>query len=85
MTDEDKALAAILNRMLCTCVAQPMGLPFTLAHGCLVHDQCVCSALEDNEGCAWCASYIDLLKAIGSLDELERARLRALYLERLRK
>jgi len=78
--ENDKALATIVNGMLCTCEVEPMGLPIVLCNGCLVHDQCVCHVDElAHVGCAWCDAYVALLKAIGSLDELARERLKRLY------
>jgi hypothetical protein len=32
-------------------------------------------------GCLWCESFVALLKAVGSLDELTRARLKRAYLD----
>lgn len=74
--------------MLCSCQVRPLGLDFVLTTGCLVHDRCVCHEAKHgpapgvDEACAWCASYIALLTAIGSLgtsarDSLKRALQRA--------
>lgn len=78
--ESDEALAVIVNGMLCTCEVEPMGLPLVLCNGCLVHDQCVCNEPERGTmPCAWCAAYVALLKAIGSLGELTREHLKRLY------
>lgn len=108
---DDVTAATNLIKMLCTCEPQPLGLPFVLTAGCLVHDRCVCHEVQHEhaeelvpgvrfamwgpmfpehvtvaEGsapleCLWCASYVALLKVIGSLDEALRIRLQLAYLE----
>lgn len=49
---DDLEAAATLIKMFCTCEAQPLGLPFVLTAGCLVHDRCVCHEAEQREDVA---------------------------------
>lgn len=95
---DDATTATTLIGMLCTCQPKPLGLDFILTAGCLVHDRCICQALEGfavgpgvqvvtrqadgaPSDCLWCESYVALLKSIGSLDEVTRARLKRAYLD----
>lgn len=73
----DATIAAHVSDAFCSCQPNPLGLPFILTHGCLVHDACVCHTAEHDpermgdEACAWCDSYVALLRAIGTLTEVE--------------
>ena len=82
---ERERVGTIVQGMFCSCEEQPLGLPFVLTHGCLVHDSCQCHVAEHDpvpsgdEACAWCDSYIALLKVIASLDESTRERMKLAY------